>query len=142
VRCCNTWGPIASFLASRCNIMYVLSRNFVVALVVVVVAIVSDLWQRGLPWLHLNLSIATLFVPTGEQRSDRDSSLIGTQSNSKSFISIGGQCRSSTTSRSPSRSPRRLDLQDINQHLRCHRYGCLDLYISPAYICILLDHDL
>ena len=34
--------------------MYVLRWNFVVALVVIVVAIVSDLWQRGLPWLHLN----------------------------------------------------------------------------------------
>ena len=59
--------------------MYVLRRNFVVALVVVVVAIVSDLWQRGLPWLHLNLSITMLFVPTGgppiidtaDHRSDR-----------------------------------------------------------------------
>ena len=77
-------GAIASFLASRCNIMYVLPRNFVVALVVVVVAIVSDLLQRGLPWLHLNLSIAMLFVPTGEQRSDQNSSLIETRSNSKS----------------------------------------------------------
>ena len=64
--------------------MYVLPRNFVVALAVVVVAIVSDLLQRGLPWLHLNLSIAVLFVPIGEQRSDRDSSLIETRSNSKS----------------------------------------------------------
>jgi len=113
VRCCNTWGAIASFLASRCNIMYVLPRNFVVALAVVVVAIVSDLLQRGLHWLHLNLSIATLFVPTGEQRSNRDSSLIETRSNSKSDTIayrchiqlhrlIGGQRRSSTTSRSPS----------------------------------------
>jgi len=64
--------------------MYVLPQNFVVALVVVVVAIVPDLLQRGLPWLHLNLSIVTLFVPTGEQRSDQDSSLIETRSNSKS----------------------------------------------------------
>jgi hypothetical protein len=70
--------------------MYVLLRYFVVALVVIVVATVSDILQRGLPWLQLILSIATLFVPTGEKRSDQDSSLIGTRSNFKSSISIGG----------------------------------------------------
>jgi hypothetical protein len=37
----------------------------VVLLVVVVVATVTDLLQPSVPWLHLNLSIATLFVLTG-----------------------------------------------------------------------------
>ena len=89
---------IARFLASRCNSMHVLPQNQKVALVIVVVAFVKDLWQRVLSWLHLNLSIATLFVPTGgppiidptEPRSDWNSSLIGTHPRSAPDRSLSG----------------------------------------------------
>jgi hypothetical protein len=45
--------------------MDVLPQFCVVVQLVVVVATVTDLLQPSVPWLHLNLSITMLFVPTG-----------------------------------------------------------------------------
>ena len=145
--CCNTYGAIASFLASRCNSIYVLPQNFVVALVVVVVAIVLDFWQRGLPWLHLNLSIATLFVPTGEQRSGRDSSLIETRSNTKSdtvaYRSLGRSkhaCRlmASHEDRSWMRLPRHSEVWKRNFRLIVKSRLSIIFCDAEIYLCVTI----
>ena len=127
--------------------MYVLPRNFVVALAVVVVAIVSDLLQRGLPWLHLNLSIATLFVPTGEQRSDRDSSLIETRSITKydtiAYRSLGHfkhACRlmASNKDRSWMCLPRHSEVWKRNFRLIVRSRLTIIFCDSEIYLCVIL----